>query len=128
MNNKIYIKDWLCLKPYTDQTATDSYYLKLSNDVLKVLNQTKQTFSLQIGFEDEDLKDLACLLTSYFEDIISETNIWNSFIRLHKRLYKIQLPFFKLNEYVEEEINVQDICFLIWYFGNTAKRKIYRTI
>ncbi|MBW6537393.1 MAG: DUF3843 family protein [Mariniphaga sp.] len=33
MKNKIYIKQWLELKPYNKPTVTDSYYLKLSNEI-----------------------------------------------------------------------------------------------
>lgn len=33
MKNRIYIKQWLELKPYKNPTGTDSYYLKLSNEI-----------------------------------------------------------------------------------------------
>jgi hypothetical protein len=62
-------------------------------------------------------------LTSYFEDLISETNVWNTFVRIHTRLYKKPLPFFAIGEYYEEEINQQDISFLIWYFMNTIEQE-----
>jgi len=38
MENRIYIKDWLELKPYEKQTLTDSYYLKICNDVKKAID------------------------------------------------------------------------------------------
>lgn len=123
MNNRIYIKDWLLFKPYDRQTLTDSYYLKLSNDVKHNITTNKQSFVLQVYLEDEDINHLACFLTSYFEDIISETNIWNSFVSIHKRLYKKQLPFYILDEYYENEINSQDVSFLIWYFLNTIQEE-----
>jgi len=123
MNNRIYIKDWLLFKPYDSQTMADSYYLKLSNDVKKAITTNKQSFVLQMYLGKEDVNQLACFLTSYFEDIISETNIWNSFISVHKRLYKKQLPFYNVDEYYEEEINAQDISFLLWYFLNTIQEE-----
>ncbi len=123
MNKRIYIKDWLLFKPYDRQTLTDSFYLKLSNDVKQVITTNNQLLKFQIDLENEDINHLACFLTSYFEDIISETNIWNSFVRIHKRLYKKQLPFFLLDEYCENEINTQDISFLIWYFLNTFQEE-----
>lgn len=123
MNKNIYIKDWLLFKPYDRQTITDSYYLKLSNDVKLALITNKQSFVLQIYLENEDINHLACFLTSYFEDIISETNIWDSFISVHKRLYNKQLPFYILDEYYEEEVNPQDVSFLIWYFLNTIQKE-----
>jgi hypothetical protein len=68
---------------------------------------------------------LSCFLTSYFEDIISETNIWNTFINCHTKLYNKKLPFFNTDEYYENEINEQDISFLIWYFLNTIQEEKY---
>jgi len=123
MNKRIYIKDWLLFKPYDRQTITDSYYLKLSNDVKQAITTNKQSFVLQMYLDEEDINHLACFLTSYLEDIISKTNIWNSFISVHKRLYKKQLPFYILDEYYEEEVNPQDISFLIWYFLNTIQEE-----
>ena len=123
--SKIYIQDWIILKPYDKQVVTDSYYLKLANKV-------KELFIREFADEDNTIDDffdsddeltlLSCFLTSYFEDIISETNIWNTFIRKHKELYQKELPFFKISEnYIHECINHQDISFLLWYFMNTLR-------
>jgi len=121
IKNTIFIKDWLVLKPYEKQTETDNYYLKICN---KVKNQITQYSEL---FEEFDLPDginhLSCFLTSYFEDIISESNIWNSFVKAHKRLYNKPLPFYDVSEYFEEEINIQDVTFLIWYFFNNIQQE-----
>lgn len=123
MEKRIYIKDWLELKPYEKQTVTDSYYLKICNDVKSTITTNKQSFVLQVYLDKKDIDYLACFLTSYLEDIISETNIWNSFVKIHKRLCKKQLPFYVLDEYYKEEINTQDISFLIWYFINTVQEE-----
>lgn len=123
MKKNIYIKEWLELKPYEKQTATDSYYLKLCNVVKQAITAAKHSFVLQRYLEKKDIDLLACFLTSYLEDIRSETNIWNTFVKTHKRLYKKQLPFYILDEYYEEEINLQDISFLIWYFLNTIQEE-----
>ena len=89
LKERIYIKQWLDLKPYDNQAPTDYFYLKLCNEV-------KHSLVLQLYLEKSEIDILACFLTSYFEDLISGTNIWNSFIRIHKRLYGKQLPFFEL--------------------------------
>lgn len=36
MEKRIYIKDWLRLKPYIKQTKTDIYYLKICNEVKSI--------------------------------------------------------------------------------------------
>ncbi len=113
MKNRIYIQQWLDFKPYQSQTFTDGYYLKLSNDVKKAITTNTQSLVLQKYLQPQEMEMLACFLTSYFEDLISETRLWNSFIKKHKELYNKQLPFYFLDEYYEDEINLQDVSFLI---------------
>ena len=122
MKNKIYIKDWLRLKPYDKQTSTDGYYLKLANEIRVVLSKNK-VFTSLMDLDNNDIKLLSCFLSSYFEDIISGTNIWMAFLHIHKRFYKKPLPFYDTETYDEGEINHQDIAFLIWYFLNTLQEE-----
>jgi len=119
---RIYIQQWLELKPYDKQVKTDIYYLGLCNEIKNAILTHKQAFVLQIYLDREEINVLSCFLTAYFEDIISGTNLWNTFIRQHSKLYNKPLPFFETNEYYEEEINLQDVCFLIWYFINTIQQ------
>ena len=125
MKNRIYIKDWLLIKPYDRHVATDNYYLKICNEVKNVITKSKYFFVIQRYIDKRIIDVFSCLLTSYFEDIISETNIWNSFVNIHKRLYKKPLPFYNVDEYYEEEINHQDVRFLIWYFLNRLQDDKY---
>lgn len=119
--NKIYIKTWAALKPYEKQAKTDLYYLKICNEVKRAIVKNSKTFSLNIFLEPEEIDTLCCFLTSYFEDVISGTNIWNSFVRMHRRLYEKPIPFYDTSEYYDEEVNIQDVSFLIWYFLNTVQ-------
>ncbi len=121
MDKRIYIQDWLALKPYQQQTPTDGYYLKLCNEVKQAIVSDKTAFVFLMYIDKKDIDFLSCFLCSWFEDVISQTNIYGSFISTHKKLYKKQLPFFDLEEYYEEEINIQDVKFLIWYFLNTVQ-------
>jgi hypothetical protein len=120
MKNKIYIRDWLSFKPYLKQTKTDAYYLSLCNKVKDILMWPGH-FVLLMYVDKQNLNLLSCFLVSYFEDIISGTNIWNVFAKKHSELYGKPLPFYPTPEYAEEEINEQDISFLVWYFLNTIQ-------
>lgn len=119
LKDRIYLNLWLTFKPYDHQTTTDIYYLNICNEVKQSILKTKQASVLQSYSDKYETEILACFLTSYFEDLISGTNIWNSFIRIYKSLYGKQLPFYEMDDYYDEEINLPDICFLIWYFMNT---------
>jgi hypothetical protein len=116
--DRIYIKEWMALKPYKKQSPTDLYYLKLCNRVYELLIRNNDTV-LSFYLEKEDIQTLSCFLVSYFEDVISGTGLWNSFVRKHEELYGKKLPFYASEEYDEEEINEQDLAFLTWYFLNT---------
>lgn len=118
MKGRIYIKDWLSLKPYRNQTATDLYYLKISNRIKEIFYSKSNFILFRFIENEEDINRLACFLTSYFEDVISKTNIWGAFISLHHKHYGRKLPFYVTDEYYEGEINHQDVSCLIWYFLN----------
>lgn len=117
MARRIFIKTWLQLKPYTQQTATDAYYLQLANDLKSVLLKQGDEFLDEVD-HDENFDLLACILASYLEDCVSGSNIWRTFVRLHRKMYHKPLPFYPDTDYTEDEINIQDVIFLIWHFLN----------
>jgi hypothetical protein len=119
MKKRIYLKQWLLFKPYNKTVPTDIYYLKLSNQIKTALTD-KDLYILQLDLSESQIDLMSCFLASYFEDIISETNIWNSFINKHFELYNKKLPFYDTTDYCQTEINEQDVSFLIWYFLNTV--------
>jgi len=110
--NKILGKDWLHYHPYSNITLVDNYYITLCNNVLKIIQQS------EIAEYTNNLKEkkaLACMLVAYFEDIISETHLFSTFTRQHKKMYGKELPFYEISDYYDDEINLHDIYFLIWY-------------
>lgn len=121
MKNKIYIKHWLALKPEHYSSNTDIYYLKIANKINNNFN-TIISLSLSQFLSKDDKAVFCCFLASYFEDIISNLNIWQSFKLMHKELYKKPLPFYDIDQdYIDEEINFEDIAFLTWYYLNTIQ-------
>ena len=116
MNTRIHIDTWLELKPYTSYNNDDLFYLNLSNEVKKVIVTSRHNQQFVDLVDKEDIDLLCCFLCAYLEDLASETNIWNTFVRIHQRMYQRPLPFYNLDDYYEEEFNPQDISFLIWYF------------
>ena len=112
---KIVGKDWLEFKPYTNFSFQyDKFYLNTANQVLKILQEYDGWF-LGFGFEVEDLKLLACTLVSYFEDFVNEIGIWEYFVHHNQQVLGYELPFYDLTGYDIEDINPQDISYLIWH-------------
>jgi len=63
------------------------------------------------------LTELAAFLVCCFEDVISDLGLWRVFRDEHERMYGKRLPFYDLpDDYFEEEINFEDVAFLIWYY------------
>ncbi len=120
--NRIFLNDWLELKPYQNATITDSYYVKLTNELKSKLD-AKDILVLGQYLDNDELDILCCFLTSYLEDLVSETNIWNTFVKTHKNLYNKYLPFYDTTNYIFNEPNLEDIVFLIWYFLNTIQEE-----
>jgi hypothetical protein len=121
MKGKIFIHDWLNLKPYSNQVSTDLYYLNLSNEVKKILLGPLGQTIFRIIENKSELNQMACFLTSYLEDLVSGTNIWNAFVRLHENMYEKLIPFHDTGDYFEGEVNEQDIAILIWYYLNSIQ-------
>jgi hypothetical protein len=121
--DRIFIRQWLVLKPYRKIMPTDNYYLQLSNKVKMAAYGCQEALMLSLYLESEEIDLLWCFLTSYLEDLVSDTNLWNTFVKLHKALYQKPLPFFDLEDYYEGEVNWQDIAFLIWYYLNTMQKE-----
>ncbi|WP_146903666.1 DUF3843 family protein, partial [Adhaeribacter aerolatus] len=115
LTGKVTNKDWLALKPYKTFNDYDKPFLKLASEVNNLLSKEKKWF-LKYEMGSENLKELACILTSYFEDFISEIGIWQTFINHNKETCGFYLPFYDLTEYDTEYLNPQDIAYLIWHY------------
>jgi hypothetical protein len=113
----IYMQRWLSFHPYEMPHQSDYYYLKLCNEIYKVLEYDEFPDE-EIQISDEQKKDLACFIACYFEDVISGPGLWHAFVTQTNELYGSYLPFFDPDpeEYYPEEINPEDIHFLLWYY------------
>ncbi|MEA3462467.1 MAG: DUF3843 family protein, partial [Bacteroidota bacterium] len=70
---------------------SDYYYLKLCNDILGTLEE-HPVLQLHFDMSDVELKNLACFLTGYFEDVISGPGLWKAFTTQVMELYDTYLP------------------------------------
>lgn len=105
---------WLVPKPYNTFGKTDPFYFEIANKVYEVLREHKD-FVLYGGMMDTYLYILSCNLTSYFEDRMSDLGLWQAFIDTNMELYEYWLPFYNLENYNAQGINVQDIYYLLWH-------------
>jgi hypothetical protein len=110
---RVTANEWMEYHPYEQPLPDDYYYLKLCNSLLK--KNVDEMLCHLLSWSE--YKKLTCVLVCWFEDVVSETNIWRSFTGEHQKLYGKYLPFYDTsNNYFDDEINPQDIQFLIWHF------------
>lgn len=69
-----------------------------------------------LGWPEAAKNRVALGLTGYFQDIMTDSGVWRSFINRHHDLYGRWLPFYDADDdYIPYELNPQDVRFLIWY-------------
>lgn len=108
----IKFKHWMKFHPYLDSVQSDFYYCKLANK----LYDTWRFSLIKNSFDDLTRENISLNVAAYFEDVVSEIGLWRSFTRNNKERYGKYLPFYFINEddYYTDEINIQDIQFIIW--------------
>lgn len=112
---KIYPKEWLQYHPYTKTDAVDRYYCDIVNKLMKVIYE----FDIMAGdpMAEEGVYDQAAIfIGAWFEDVISQTGVWQVFTSQCEKRYGSKLPFYELDdEYYCDEVNVEDIRFILWH-------------
>lgn len=122
---RILLEDWQEIKPYHKTSRSDVYYLGIANEIQEKIYEQNLHLPLQDFIREEGISLYCIFLTSYLEDIISGSQIWNSFIQKHQELYGKPLPFYDTEkDYVKGEVNIQDIKFLTWYFVNSVNKNV----
>lgn len=122
---KILLEDWQEIKPYGRTSKSDLYYLEICNEIQDRLYEQNFVLPLRDFVRVEGIPLFCIFLTSYLEDIISGSEVWNSFVKKHKEIYGKPLPFYETEgDYVEGEVNLQDVKFLVWYFINSVNKNI----
>lgn len=123
--DRIYLKNWLSYKPYKSDTEVDHYFLNLCNELYKEIKSCPIYDNLTELLPPAEIKTMVIILVSYFEDLISETKIWETFSKKHQDLYGTPYPFYETNDHVQGELNLQDFEFLIWYSINILQKEAH---
>jgi len=114
ITKKVLLNDWISYHPYQQADSCDLYYFDLCKKVHEII-EADSTIRKEF-LSGAEAVSLTCLLVGYFEDVISQTRVWKTFTETHEALYHTPLPFYFPKEYFEDEINQEDVFFLIWYY------------
>lgn len=97
---------------YPDEKTTDPYYFNLANRLIAEAKKLPEAASLH----DALLDRAALCVIGYYQDMIADAGLWHGFVDECRRLYGTPVPFFSVSdEYIDYELNREDIGFLVWY-------------
>jgi hypothetical protein len=123
----VVLADWLAMKPYNQAIPNyDTFYVQQCQKVLTLLSGYNKWFQWN-GVSNEQLKELSCQLVSYLEDYANEIGIWTAFVETNEGLYGYPVPLYNLLGYDKDDINHQDIAFLIWHYVTKYSEHEYLT-
>lgn len=106
----IYMKRWLETNGRTRTLPGDTWYLNFANEALPLLAAS----SLFADKTADKITRTTLNTALYFQDAIAQTGGWKAFTTRHRMLYGQPLPFYACNDYIDDEINRDDVCFLLW--------------
>lgn len=93
-----------------EETATDRYYYDLANHLIEVAKK------YNTSVHETLIERAALCVIGYYQDMIADAGLWHGFTDECRRLYGTPVPFFNVSdEYIDYELNREDIGFLVWY-------------
>lgn len=124
--DKITPQEFLIRQPnFPQPEESDIYYHDLSN---RLMEETTG-FAYCATMPDAIAKRIALTLVGYLQDIASDAGLWRSFVDANRELYNWSVPFHNIpEEYVDYELNQEDVRFLVWYVSAMLwreKRLVY---
>ena len=106
----IYMKRWLEANGRKRALPGDTWYLNFANEVLPLVAASPLFQDHAAGKAAQTALDTAL----YFQDAIAQAGGWKAFTARYRMLYGQPLPFYACNGYIDDEINRDDVCFLLW--------------
>lgn len=106
----VYMKRWLEANGRTRILPGDAWYLNFANETQPLITASP----LFADCTAEKITAAAVNITLYYQDAIAQTGGWKAFTAHFGKLYGHPLPFYACNGYIDDEINRDDVCFLLW--------------
>lgn len=93
-------------------TEAEKYYMLLATRLAKRWDEAARFVNLPDGHRQA----VVLAVVGYFQDVVTDAGIWRSFVMMHQHLYGKPLPFYdRADDYVDYELNLDDLRFIIWY-------------
>lgn len=96
-------------KPYPVHSAYDVFYLDICRRLFSIVEELSVEYENTIDLDEEDCRDMAYVLTAYFEDQVNDFGFWKSLVLMHKNLFGKRLPFSDKDFLQAQEEECEDI-------------------
>lgn len=96
-------------KPYPVHSAYDVFYLDICRRLFSIVEELSVEYENTIDLDEEDCRDMAYVLTAYFEDQVNDFGFWKSLVQLHKKQFGKRLPFSDKDFLQAQEEECEDI-------------------
>ena len=96
-------------KPYPVHSSYDVFYLDICRRLFSIVEELAIEYENSIDLDEEDCRDMAYVLTAYFEDQVNDFGFWKSLVLMHKNLFGKRLPFSDKDILQAQEEDFEDI-------------------
>lgn len=112
LQDRIFNKDWNLIHPQNKVLSTDAAYVALCNELYESLRGMQEHAKISKAL----LRTCAINVAAYLEDIVSHIGLWKAFQTRYSATYDKQIPYFDVDDdYIKDEVNLQDIQFIVWF-------------
>lgn len=105
-------------KPYQNNVKYDLEYLKIFRHLFYGLGSVLKKTNGTMG--PNEMRELAYIVTAYFEDRVNKIGFWETVLAEHQTLYGKRIPFYTTEELAEwddcEDIHPADIHYLTFVY------------
>ena len=107
--NKITAGDIKRRHPRYLTCETDKQYAELAKDIYDLLYE-------ELGFmDDQQIKQASISLALYFEDLHSETHLFETFTKLYKEMFGRYVPFYSSENADSPQARLDAMKFMLWH-------------
>lgn len=117
-------KRWLSSKPYRKPTAYDEEMAQVGRKLEADFKSLSSVWTM-IEVDSMTRQELINTALGYLEDQVSQVGFWRAFTLRNEELIGKPLPFWDLDSYEPDQVNLADFKYLAWHFLNTWTDKIW---
>lgn len=99
-------------RPEGLELPSDAFYADVANEIyMKLMDVTAGA-----NMPGSSVRDMSIACAIYLEDIVSEIGVWNAIRNIFLKKLGRKLPFYDCSheEYYDDDINKEDIMFIMW--------------